>query len=133
MNLIKYDTFFSPLITVDSTSITIDSRELTIDRTSELISNFHIEIIPRKYANSVELKIRDLINGEVITFDTESVNHNGLFYIDFKDFIPIIDTKYEVVVNNHLGDVIWLGQAMYSEKDIQNYSSSNSDENNLRF
>lgn len=133
MNIIKYDDYFSPFITVDNTSITIDNTEITLDITNTSISNYRLEIIPRKYEVDIEIFIRELISNKEFVFTSSAINENGILYINFKDFVPVINSKYEVIIYNLLGDVIWLGQAMYSERDIQNYSSSNSDENKLRF
>lgn len=133
MNIIKYDDYFSPFITVDNTSITIDNTSITIDTSNISTPNYRLEVIPRRYEVDVEVFIRELFSSNEISFITNAVNENGILYVDFKDFTPVLDNKYEVIIYNLLGDVIWLGQAMYSERDIQNYSSNNSDENNLRF
>lgn len=98
---------------------------------------YYLEVIPRFYfVNNLNVIIREPITNEIASIETEAIIESGLISIDLKDFIPSNDVKYSVVVKQLTNDsemIIWNGQALYTEKDRQNYSLNNSDENKLRF
>jgi len=130
MKIIKIDDFFSNL-TVDSTKITVDNTQITVDTVRYYDDEYRIEILPRKDATDVIVKINyDLEN---ITLTTIARVRKGLLNIKLVDFIPVPETTYNVEVFNLAGEEIWTGQIMYTTQETQNYQLNNSDENKLRF
>ena len=100
-------------------------------------NKFYLEVIPRFYYQSnIKVIIREPIENETIIIDTNAQYDNGLLSIDLQDFLPVNDVRYSIIIKHSLDDsefIIWTGQALYTEKDRQNYSMNNSDENKLRF
>ena len=133
MNIIKYDTYFSPIITMDNTEITMDNTEITMDNTSSEIYGYRIELVPRKYETEIGIEIKEPIKNSVISFTASSIVDNGILIVNLEDFIPVEGVEYDVEVLNGEQKTLWYGQCMYTTKDIQNYDVSNSDENYLRF
>lgn len=94
---------------------------------------FYLEVIPREYyTNNITVIIREPITNEIVTIDTTALIENGLLSIDLIDFLPVNDARYSIIIK-HSDFIIWTGQALYTEKDRQNYSLNNSDENKIRY
>ena len=94
---------------------------------------FYLEVISREYyTDNITVIIREPITNETVTITTTAEILNGLLSIDLMDFLPVNDARYSIIIK-HSDFIIWTGQALYTEKDRQNYSLNNSDENNLRF
>lgn len=132
MNIIKYDTYFSPVITMDSTEITMDSTEFTMDNTTTEVYGYRLEILPRKYDENITLKVHEPFENSYSTYTPNYVVDNGLMQIEL-EFTPIENVVYNVNILNEEQEILWYGQCMYTTKDIQNYQLNNSDGNYLRF
>jgi hypothetical protein len=138
--ILKFDNIFNLINVlimggVDTTLNTIDSTLKTIDLSTltELVDSYRLEIVPRKYDSIVTIIIREPFSNEVQTLTTTANVYKSLLNIDLTGFIPVNDNKYEFIIFNQLGDIIWFGGVLYSTKNIQNYQLNNSDENNLKF
>lgn len=130
--IIIKDSYFSPYITIDNTNITVDSANITLDITNNTVDTFRIEILPRKYSFILNISIKEYYSNEIQILETTADIKNKLLNINLFGFIPKNDAKYEFIIKDVLGDTIWLGECMYSTKNIQNYQLNNSDENNLK-
>lgn len=133
MNIIKYDNYFSQVITVDNTQITVDNTEITIDNLDTQISSYRIEVIPRKYDIEIKIDIREPYSNTIESYTPMAIIDNGVLMVNLTEFIPIEDVIYEVNIYDQEQKILWYGQCMYTTKEIQNYQVNNSDENNLRF
>lgn len=133
MNIIKYDNYFSQVITVDNTQITIDNTDITFDNLDEDTSCFRMEILPRKYDTNIIVEITEPLSNNTIELVPINIIDNGILNIKLDGFEPQNDVVYDVNIYNHIREILWYGQSMFTSKNIQDYHLDNSDENNLRF
>ena len=121
MNIIKYDTYFSPIITMDNTDITMDSTEITFDNLSNLTYGFRMDVIPLIYDTDITIKLRSYNDDSIVTLTPECKVDNGILKINLDGFTPLEENNYEVTISNET-QTLWYGLAMYTTKNIQNYS-----------
>lgn len=94
---------------------------------------FYLEVVPRfYYVENLVVIIREPSENVTTTIDTVATIENGLLSIDLKDFLPVNEVRYSLIIKFE-DLIIWTGQALYTTKDRQNYSMNNSDENKIRF
>lgn len=131
MKIIDFD--FRDDLTVDNAIVTADSEIITVDG-GLLEQIYTISFLPR-FSDDINLtlKIRDCISDEITIINQLALRRKGLFKVDLTPFNPLNDNRYELIVYNQSDVIIWSGEMMYSTKDIQNYTISNSDENIDRF
>jgi len=98
------------------------------------VDTFFLTVIPRFYTTNIgNVSIREPFSNVTLNVSAGATIFSGLLYVDLGGFIPVNEAKYSIVIKDAYNDVIWSGQALYTEKDKENYSLNNSDENNLKF
>jgi hypothetical protein len=94
---------------------------------------YSISIVPRYFDYDIFGTIRAKTDNLESYHEFSCEILNGKMSVDLAEFIPIPDEKYELTLSGATAGLIWLGQIMYTHKDIQDYQMHNTDENNLKF
>jgi len=108
--------------------------KLLIKDNIDNVDTYVLQVIPRFYTTgTVSVSIREPYNDVTVNVSSGADIISGLLSVDLGGFLPVNDAEYSIILKDAYNDVIWSGQALYTEKDKQNYSLNNSEENNLKF
>jgi len=111
--------------------LNIYTMQIITHNTAE--NTYSVLLIPRYFDYEIYGTIRAKTDNNESYHEFSCEILNGIMNVDLTDFVPIPDEKYELILTGASAGIMWMGQIMYTNKDIQNYQMHNSDENNLKF
>lgn len=132
MNIIKITDNTGDSITMDSIEVTVDNTSITVDsNTSEVISSYFLNILPRFFADTVLLTLTNELTGEVTSLTCGATQEGNFLKISFGIEVEE-NTSFSATVTDLTEKLMWRGKVFATSQDnIQQYRVNVPDTNNV--
>lgn len=120
--------------TVDNTNDTVDNTLITVDKTlDEIIQVNYLKILPSIITERYDVTFTNELTGTILNLDDcVSILENKIINIVLPSMELMEGNRYNVEVKTN-NKIVWRGNVMSTDKNIQDYQQTTIQNNKIKF